>query len=1037
MSLYDIIQNILDVSKNHNLVREVGEGDIYNYLNSSEHQYPCVFLTVSSINDDLNLRNVNCTLFYVDRLTSDESNKILVQSLGLSVLSDIVERIAGDVDTVEYTTFTEKFTDLCGGVYASLSIGYPLDGACSNDFEVRELKITENGIYDVLGYDSIIVSVINDDSEQRIEQLEEELLDKNIQLNNLQIQVDEKTSQIQTLQAENANLQQQIENKEGNISELEAQIEENNSLIESLHQDVDNLNQQIVDIQASFEKQIQFYTQEVDRLNYEVGQKDGEIENLNQIIEQKDIIIDSNDEVVTGLEAQINSVKPLIITQNGTYIPEEGVLGWNKVDAVVVGNEEELENLQAELESKLVEINNLQITVNEKNTQIQTLEAEIATLNQRIEDKDGDISELQSQIESKEQEISMLRSMVREANDTITDLNAQITTLNQSISQLESTINTKDDEIENLNNTISNKDTQIEGLNNTITSKDNTISGLNNTIDLKNQQITNLNQSINEKDEQIEGLEINVVSLNAIIVEKDTQIDGLEDEVENLNSTIVEKDEEISGLNTQINSVGKLNITKNGTYLPKEGVLGWNNVTVNVEGSGYNVEIEYADDNSKVDFYIESLYDNNKIDFRKIIGSGVLQSRNAFIGTVLSKLEYKINDGVYTSMSSIETLTINTGDRIYIRCSDGTWWRNEITNILSNYKGLFAAGSSVKIGGNVSSLLGVDGTGNDYRNLFGNFASLNTEGGIINRADIHFNNIGPANYCFGQCNRMKDISISGISNITDFTDIFKECQYLTNVKFDVGGAINSSISFEDCKDLTYQSTMNILNACYNTNNNNAKTVTFPNIAIINDQAALKLIADCETKGWIVNGIITKVGSVTLTAKNIDSSSYSKTVTATDTVFNKVTVNVESVGVKDGMKFAYSTISAFNNSKPYYTTKKITDFSKFFYYCKSLTNVTNLDLSAGTNFTDMFAGCEAVTGITVEGSINYSIKFNYCTKLDFNSVKSILTACSNTTNTNTKTVTFNCTVTDNSDGVLAELKSTCNSKGWTISGLTIN
>lgn len=158
MSLYDIIQNILDVSENHNLVREVGEGDIYKYLNSSEHQYPCVFLTVSSINDDLNLRNVNCTLFYVDRLTSDESNKILVQSLGLSVLSDIVERIAGDVDTVEYTTFTEKFTDLCGGVYASLSIGYPLDGACSNDFEVRELEVTENGVYDVLGYDRIVVT---------------------------------------------------------------------------------------------------------------------------------------------------------------------------------------------------------------------------------------------------------------------------------------------------------------------------------------------------------------------------------------------------------------------------------------------------------------------------------------------------------------------------------------------------------------------------------------------------------------------------------------------------------------------------------------------------------------------------------------------------------------------------------------------------------------------------------------------------------------------------------------------------------------
>ena len=311
MSLYDIIQNILDVSKNHNLVREVGEGDIYNYLNSSEHQYPCVFLTVSSINDDLNLRNVNCTLFYVDRLTSDESNKILVQSLGLSVLSDIVERIAGDVDTVEYTTFTEKFTDLCGGVYASLSIGYPLDGACSNDFEVRELEVTENGVYDVLGYDRIVVSVEGGGNQEEIEELEQELEAKREEINNLQIEVEEKTSQIQTLQAENESLNQQIAQKDGDISELESQIEENNSLIESLQQDVDNLNQQIVDMQASFEEQYNILLQENEDLHNQVVQKDGEIE---------------------GLNTQIESVTSLNVTENGTYIPEEGTLGWNNVD---------------------------------------------------------------------------------------------------------------------------------------------------------------------------------------------------------------------------------------------------------------------------------------------------------------------------------------------------------------------------------------------------------------------------------------------------------------------------------------------------------------------------------------------------------------------------------------------------------------------------------------------------------------------------------------------------------------------------------
>ena len=69
-------------------------------------------------------------------------------------------------------------------------------------------------------------------------------------------------------------------------------------------------------------------------------------------------------------------------------------------------------------------------------------------------------------------------------------------------------------------------------------------------------------------------------------------------------------------------------------------------------------------------------------------------------------------------------------------------------------------------------------------------------------------------------------------------------------------------------------------------------------------------------------------------------------------------------------------------------------------------------------------------------MNVSLSLTQSSKLDYDSVKSILTAASNTTNTNSKTLSFNSTQTDQ-NGELAALVSTCTSKGWTINGLTLN
>ena len=117
------------------------------------------------------------------------------------------------------------------------------------------------------------------------------------------------------------------------------------------------------------------------------------------------------------------------------------------------------------------------------------------------------------------------------------------------------------------------------------------------------------------------------------------------------------------------------------------------------------------------------------------------------------------------------------------------------------------------------------------------------------------------------------------------------------------------------------------------------------------------------------------------------------------------------------------------------TSQGTDFSYMFHDCYKLTSVPQLDTSNGTNFKNMFLSCFDLTDITLVGSINTTIDFGSCKKLSYDSIKSILTACSKTTNSDAKTVSFNRTIADQNNE-LTNLVASCTEKGWTITGLTI-
>lgn len=90
----------------------------------------------------------NFYAYYIDRLTLDKSNKIEVQSTGITILQNIInilkERIwITDVNASEFITFTEKFTAECAGVYCYISVTVPNTSLCAQ-YDINEYDFNDD-----------------------------------------------------------------------------------------------------------------------------------------------------------------------------------------------------------------------------------------------------------------------------------------------------------------------------------------------------------------------------------------------------------------------------------------------------------------------------------------------------------------------------------------------------------------------------------------------------------------------------------------------------------------------------------------------------------------------------------------------------------------------------------------------------------------------------------------------------------------------------------------------------------------------------
>lgn len=169
MTLYKLVQDICNLGKAQPNVNFVTQGDIYQLNHNQDVDYPAFVVTQGThTGTDYDEEQFTLTLFAVDRLVSDKSNEIDVQSWANSVLLSVIKNI-GDfyIGTVQsgfkIQTFTEKFDSLCAGAYVTLAINVETDDCdcVSKSIGFVTSVNGQTGDVTIKGYEGALVSSVN------------------------------------------------------------------------------------------------------------------------------------------------------------------------------------------------------------------------------------------------------------------------------------------------------------------------------------------------------------------------------------------------------------------------------------------------------------------------------------------------------------------------------------------------------------------------------------------------------------------------------------------------------------------------------------------------------------------------------------------------------------------------------------------------------------------------------------------------------------------------------------------------------------
>ena len=160
MKYRELLNNITEVAKKHPNINSTFIGDVYELNHRNDVDY-CAFVITQGthrVNSDEEYIDYTLNLFYVDRLTADESNRTQIHSSGIDFMNSLLRAVEKlGVVVVEHTenVFNERFNDVCAGVYATVVFRCEID-ECGQTIEIitpdelKVIKVTENGIYNGL-----------------------------------------------------------------------------------------------------------------------------------------------------------------------------------------------------------------------------------------------------------------------------------------------------------------------------------------------------------------------------------------------------------------------------------------------------------------------------------------------------------------------------------------------------------------------------------------------------------------------------------------------------------------------------------------------------------------------------------------------------------------------------------------------------------------------------------------------------------------------------------------------------------------------
>ena len=98
--------------------------------------YAAVYLNLERVETAQDANTFNLSVIYVDRVGDDGNDHRIIQSVAITALNNILNRLAADNIDISInfpyiiTPFWEKYADVCSGAFASVGILIPNFGEC-------------------------------------------------------------------------------------------------------------------------------------------------------------------------------------------------------------------------------------------------------------------------------------------------------------------------------------------------------------------------------------------------------------------------------------------------------------------------------------------------------------------------------------------------------------------------------------------------------------------------------------------------------------------------------------------------------------------------------------------------------------------------------------------------------------------------------------------------------------------------------------------------------------------------------------------